>query len=142
MADETYASFKAQYTAIDAKLDAGVAGEERARVKGEIVGLFKSIETQIAELTQLKEEIKQLVDKWKAMQAVDGAQAPQFQGERPVVHADHIGASTFIEKGWSRLSLGDYDFMVIPAFVNDNHYVTFLVKIASHELVSYDSLGR
>jgi tetratricopeptide (TPR) repeat protein len=25
-----------------------------------------------------------------------------------VLHADHIGASTFIEKGWSRLSLGDY----------------------------------
>ena len=24
------------------------------------------------------------------------------------MHADHIGASTFIEKGWSRLSLGDY----------------------------------
>jgi tetratricopeptide (TPR) repeat protein len=109
MADETYASFKAQYTAIDAKLDAGVAGEERARVKGEIVGLFKSIESQIAELTQLKDEIKQLVEKWKAMQAADGTQAPQFQGERPVVHADHIGASTFIEKGWSRLSLGDYE---------------------------------
>ena len=25
------------------------------------------------------------------------------------MHADHIGASTFIEKGWSRISLGDYD---------------------------------
>jgi len=24
------------------------------------------------------------------------------------VHADHIGASTFIEKGWSKISLGDY----------------------------------
>ena len=24
------------------------------------------------------------------------------------MHADHIGASTFIEKGWSRISLGDY----------------------------------
>src|SRR4029077_2036982 len=34
---------------------------------------------------------------------------PQFTGERPSVHADHIGASTFIEKGWSRISLGDYD---------------------------------
>ena len=109
MADETYASYKAQYAAIDAKLDAGVAGDERARVKGEIVGLFKAIEAQVAELTRLKDDIKQLVDKWKAMQAVDGAQAPQFQGERPVVHADHIGASTFIEKGWSRLSLGDYE---------------------------------
>jgi tetratricopeptide (TPR) repeat protein len=25
-----------------------------------------------------------------------------------VLHADHIGASTFIEKGWSLISLGDY----------------------------------
>src|SRR5207249_3347631 len=29
-------------------------------------------------------------------------------GTRPAVHADHIGASTFIEKGWSLISLGDY----------------------------------
>ncbi len=109
MADETYAAFKALYTAIDAKLDAGVSGEDRPHVKQDIVGLFKSIESQIADLTQLKDEIKALVDKWKAMAAVDSAQAPQFQGERPVVHSDHIGASTFIEKGWSRLSLGDYE---------------------------------
>ena len=109
MADETLASFRAQYTAIDAKLDAGVGGAERAQVKAEIVGLFKTIEAQIAEMTQLKDDIKLLVDKWKAQQSVTGVQAPEFQGEKPVVHADHIGASTFIEKGWSRLSLGDYE---------------------------------
>jgi tetratricopeptide (TPR) repeat protein len=34
--------------------------------------------------------------------------APQFSGERPLVHADHLGASTYIEKGWSKLSLGDH----------------------------------
>ncbi|MBA3854197.1 MAG: hypothetical protein C0503_07265, partial [Gemmatimonas sp.] len=109
MADETLASYRAQYTAIDAKLDAGMGGAERAQVKTEIVGLFKSVEAQIAELSQLKDDIKLLVDKWKAQQAVTGVQAPEFQGEKPVVHADHIGASTFIEKGWSRLSLGDYE---------------------------------
>ena len=26
-----------------------------------------------------------------------------------MVHADHLGASTFIEKGWSKISLGDYE---------------------------------
>ncbi|HET7791095.1 MAG TPA: tetratricopeptide repeat protein, partial [Gemmatimonadales bacterium] len=31
-----------------------------------------------------------------------------FTGVRPMVHADHIGASTFIEKGWSLISLGDH----------------------------------
>ncbi|WKW11993.1 tetratricopeptide repeat protein [Pseudogemmatithrix spongiicola] len=109
MADETLASFRAQYATIDAKLDAGVAGADRAQVKAEIVGLFKTLEAQIAELSQLKDDIKLLVDKWKAQQAATGVQAPEFQGEKPVVHADHIGASTFIEKGWSRLSLGDYE---------------------------------
>ena len=34
--------------------------------------------------------------------------APQFNGDRPAVHADHLGASTYIEKGWSLISLGDY----------------------------------
>ena len=35
--------------------------------------------------------------------------APQFNGDRPAVHADHLGASTYIEKGWSLISLGDYN---------------------------------
>src|SRR3990170_6129461 len=64
----------------------------------------------MAEFNVLKDDIKRLVDKWKAHQAAAAPSlAPQFTAERPVVHADHIGASTFIEKGWSRLSLGDYD---------------------------------
>ena len=36
------------------------------------------------------------------------ARRPQFTGARPAVHADHLGASTYIEKGWSLISLGDY----------------------------------
>ena len=40
--------------------------------------------------------------------AAGAAPAPQFTGERPTVQADHLGASTFIEKGWSLISLGDY----------------------------------
>jgi tetratricopeptide (TPR) repeat protein len=82
----------------------------RQALKVDIFALFKGVEAQLAELTQLKDEIKTLVDKWKALQAgAAPSLAPQFLGEKPVVVADHIGASTFIEKGWSRLSLGDYE---------------------------------
>ena len=110
MADETLAQFRARYTDIDRRLDAGLGESERANVKGEIIGLFKTVEQAVADLSALKEEIRALVDKWKAQQAAaTPSLAPQFSGDRPVVHADHIGASTFIEKGWSRLSLGDYD---------------------------------
>lgn len=108
MADETLAGYRTKYAAIDRKLDAGLGDAERATVKGEIVGLFKSVEAQIADLTTLKDEIKALVDKFKTLSAA-ATMAPQFTGEKPVVHSDHIGASTFIEKGWSRLSLGDHE---------------------------------
>ncbi|MBX3175434.1 MAG: tetratricopeptide repeat protein [Gemmatimonadaceae bacterium] len=109
MADETLAAYKAKYAAIDARLESGVASGDRAAVKAEIIGLFKAVEAQVADLSQLKDDIKQLVEKWKAQEGTEAPQAPQFQGEKPVVHSDHIGASTFIEKGWSRLSLGDYE---------------------------------
>jgi tetratricopeptide (TPR) repeat protein len=108
MPDETVTAFRARYADIDRRLDAGLAEAERATVKGEIIGLFKTVEQTVADLSALKEEIRALVDKWKAQQAAPSL-APQFSGDKPVVHADHIGASTFIEKGWSRLSLGEYD---------------------------------
>jgi tetratricopeptide (TPR) repeat protein len=110
MADETLEGFKKLYADIDGRLDAGLSEADRARVKGEIIGLFKTVEQTVTDLSALKEQIRSLVEKWKALQAAAAPSlAPQFSGDKPVVHADHIGASTFIEKGWSRLSLGDYD---------------------------------
>ena len=53
--------------------------------------------------------VRALVEKWKGLKGAQPSIAPQFSGEKPAVHADHIGASTFIEKGWSRLSLGDHE---------------------------------
>src|SRR5258705_1307761 len=64
----------------------------------------KGMEQALADLTVLKDEAKSLVERWKGIQANAAA---AFTEDRPVV-ADHIGASTFIEKGWTRISLGDY----------------------------------
>ena len=107
MPDHDLATYKAQYGAIDARLEAAQTPEDVAALKGEIIGLFRSVEQQIADLSTLKDQIKALVDKWKTLSA-NPSLAPQFSGEKPVVVADHIGASTFVEKGWSRLSLGDH----------------------------------
>jgi tetratricopeptide (TPR) repeat protein len=93
--------------ALDAKLEGPDATAQKDNLKVEIISFFKAIEQEIADLTSLKDDVKGLVDKWKALQA-GATLAPEFNAEKPVVHADHIGASTFIEKGWSRLSLGDY----------------------------------
>ena len=110
MPEETVSALKARYAEIDRRLEAGVSEPDRIGIKAEIIALFRLVEQQATELNALKDEIKRLVDKWKAQQAAAAPSlAPQFSGARPVVHADHIGASTFVEKGWSRLSLGDYD---------------------------------
>jgi tetratricopeptide (TPR) repeat protein len=84
-------------------------GAEREGLKRDIIALFKRVDGALTDLTQLKEEIRGLVERYKqAGSAAEASAAPQFNGARPAVHADHLGASTYIEKGWSLISLGDY----------------------------------
>jgi len=98
------AAYRERVHALSARLDGPDASQQREVLRGELIALGKSLELDLAELTALKDEAKSLVEKWKALKLTT---APAFAAERPVV-ADHIGASTFIEKGWSRISLGDY----------------------------------
>ncbi len=102
-------AYREQYRDIAARLDRAATSAEREAVKREIIAYFKRVDTALAELTAVKEEIRQLVDKYKQTAAsTEAAPAPQFTGARPVVQQDHLGASTYIEKGWSLISLGDY----------------------------------
>ncbi|HEY2856215.1 MAG TPA: tetratricopeptide repeat protein [Gemmatimonadaceae bacterium] len=112
-------SFRERYGALAQRLAANEAAKELDVLKGEIGALFKQLEQEIGELSALRDDVKQLVDQWKTLRSKHNgnnsgkhgappSNAPQFSGERPVVHADHLGASTFIEKGWSKLSLGDH----------------------------------
>jgi tetratricopeptide (TPR) repeat protein len=111
MPDVADSPAREQYASIEARLAQASTPAERDALKREIYALFKGVEQQIGELMALKEDIMRLVDKWKSAQpATAPSQAPQFgEEQRPLVHADHLGASTFIEKGWSRISLGDYE---------------------------------
>jgi len=96
-----------EYQAIAGRLEAAAGAADRDAVKREIIAFFKKVDSALTDLTQLKEEIRTLVDRYKQMHAA-AAGAPEFTGSRPVVHQDHIGASTYIEKGWSLISLGDH----------------------------------
>jgi len=109
MTEPTVASLRQQYQAIAARLDSTPASEERDAVKKDIIALFKTVDQAIADLSAVKEDIRVLVDRYKQLAHDEaGGQAPQFTGSAPLLHADHIGASTFMEKGWSLISLGDY----------------------------------
>ncbi len=110
MAEDVVAALKGRRGQIDAALQAAASPEALAAVKRDIIALFKQVDATIGELTGLKDDIKQLVDRYKEREAdTRTATAPEFDHARPAVVADHIGASTFIEKGWSLISLGDYD---------------------------------
>ena len=103
------AAYRQQYQEISSRLDRAGSAVERDAVKREIIAFFKRVDIALGELGQVKEEIRVLVDRYKqGAAATDSAPAPQFTGARPVVQQDHLGASTYVEKGWSLISLGDY----------------------------------
>ena len=110
MADDLVAGLRQRRDRIAAALGAAGTAAALATVKQDIIALFKQVDGAIGELAALKDDIKKLVDQYKEREAdTRTAIGPEFESARPVVQADHIGASTFIEKGWSLISLGDYD---------------------------------
>lgn len=83
---------------------------DRERIKGEIIALYRDAEATAVAYAELKGSVKALAARWKHTDTSASGIAP---GRGSAVHAlstgrvDHLGASTFIEKGWSLLSLGD-----------------------------------
>jgi tetratricopeptide (TPR) repeat protein len=114
MSESVAGPLRAAYGSITRHLDEAQSGEQREAVKREIIALFKRVDGALTELGQLKDGVRGLAERYKQMNNAAGAApagpapAPQFTGARPAVQADHLGASTFIEKGWSLISLGDY----------------------------------
>ncbi|HET7583407.1 MAG TPA: tetratricopeptide repeat protein [Gemmatimonadaceae bacterium] len=162
---EALPSLRERFAALDGRLDAPDAAEQRAALRADIVALYKAVEQELAELAALKERVKELANKWKRIAPTDApsmappalaaessdagagdadqstsptprtngasapadaspsspaampvdvsarpvAAAPHLAGEeRPAFRADHLGASTYLEKGWTLISLGEY----------------------------------
>ncbi|MDQ8164031.1 MAG: tetratricopeptide repeat protein [Gemmatimonadota bacterium] len=97
-----------RYDQIRRALDARPAPGERERLKQEIIALFRDADAAAAAALAFKASVKELVEVWKQLDGGAPATTPAtalasgFSGR-----VDHLGASTFIEKGWSKLSLGD-----------------------------------
>ncbi|MBA3522166.1 MAG: tetratricopeptide repeat protein [Gemmatimonadales bacterium] len=113
MSEPWLSGLREEFQGIERRLDGMGQAAARDAVKRDIIALFKRVDGAINDLGQLKEDIRGLVERYKQASGAENsatspAPVPQFTGERPVVHADHLGASTFIEKGWSLISLGDY----------------------------------
>jgi tetratricopeptide (TPR) repeat protein len=113
--------------ALVARLGAAGAAAERDALKADIAALYRAIDQEAAALAALRDEVRSLAQQWKELAPGEAMRTPVPAGvtitppstpatkraegqpapERPMARADHLGASTYIEKGWSRISLGD-----------------------------------
>lgn len=96
----THAELLARHRAILDELTGQPSRDARDRLKGQIIALFGDADAAALEALALKASVKDLVERWKAL---DRSPSVSVASGR----VDHLGASTFIEKGWSKLSLGD-----------------------------------
>jgi tetratricopeptide (TPR) repeat protein len=110
MSESAVQGYRSLFATLDQRLSASDATKHLDALKGEIAALYRAVDRDVDQLSALREETRALIDRWKALRGEQPSLAPTFSGEaRPVVHEDHIGASTFIEKGWSKLALGDHE---------------------------------
>ncbi len=116
-------ALREEFEALRLALAARDAAGRRDALKQEIIALYRSIEREVSELTSLKDDVKGLVQQWKALE--ESADVPEATGTpapspalaptlasvaEPAMptRADHLNASTYLEKGWSLMSLGDH----------------------------------
>jgi tetratricopeptide (TPR) repeat protein len=73
----------------------------RAELRQAITALYREADAAAAAAVRAREQAAALAVRWQALPpaAAASAAAP--------VRMDHLGASTFLEKGWSRLAQGD-----------------------------------
>ena len=105
--EQVVATLRDEFQAIASALDGSSPRLSRDELKRRIIGLFKRVDGALGDLGQLKEEIRGLVTRYKQTTPDDGPSGPGPAGDEPQIHRDHLGASTYIEKGWSLISLGE-----------------------------------
>ena len=79
------------------------ATTELALLKKEIIALIREADAGVAAFSVLRDDVRAMVGEWKAVEQRSNTPATT----PATLRVDHLGASTFIEKGWSRLSTGD-----------------------------------
>jgi Flp pilus assembly protein TadD len=101
-ADELLKALEARFAEIEGELDRA-SPAERPRVRQEIVGLFRETELTLERIAAFKERIRGLVERYKTMTAA--APPPPRAASRM---SDHLGSSTYVERGWSAIAAGDH----------------------------------
>src|SRR5258708_18657363 len=105
MTESGVPAYRTLFATLDQRLSAPNATANLDALKAEIASLYRTIDRDVDQLTSLREETRTLIERWKALRGELPSLAPTLTGDRPTDHEDHIGASPFIEKGWSKFAL-------------------------------------
>jgi len=111
MSNTLLSALRSRYDAIEVVLERAERGEQddsgaRETVREQIVSLFRETEELIEQLTSFREEIRPLVDRYKLAYPKKAAPKPSS------VYIDHLGASTYLERGWSAIAGANYELAV------------------------------
>lgn len=94
----TLGDLETELARLEARVQVGGAADARPALKDAIIELYRAVQAHPERTEALQGRVKALAGRWKSL----GAPEPPASAR-----VDHLGASTFLEKGWSRLSLGD-----------------------------------
>jgi tetratricopeptide (TPR) repeat protein len=103
--EELFAALEARHARIQAELEAADPSRREA-LRDEIVGLFKETEAALERMAAFKESIRGLVQRYKQLAAAEPKKPARSKGGGSVV-SDHLGSSTYVERGWSAIAGGD-----------------------------------
>jgi tetratricopeptide (TPR) repeat protein len=92
------------------QLEAMRAGEAGAGDPGEgIVALVREVDTALAELRDFRERLRDVAAAYKeARRSRPRAELARGMAPAPP-RSDHLGSSTYIERGWSAIAAGEYE---------------------------------
>lgn len=106
------AKLLAESRRISMRLTQPLTGAERLELKQAIVDLFHQTDANLQELAAFKESIRELIAAFKDLPPESPAErgASRTAAATPLrsVRHDHVGASTWIERGWSALAAGEW----------------------------------
>jgi len=106
--DPTYAGLAEEIADLEARLAANLSPGDQESLKRRIASAFRRTEAAAAELAEARQRIRGLVERYKRTVVVEPDGPGPGPSVRPSFQADHLGASTFVEKGWSLIALGDH----------------------------------
>jgi tetratricopeptide (TPR) repeat protein len=111
MSERILDELRDRYEAISEVLERAEQGDTdpREALRDQIVGLFRDTESLIERLGTFQEEIRPLVERYRAAFPKAAARPAASSG---AVHIDHLGASTYLERGWNAIAGANYEHAV------------------------------